>query len=153
MKISLGTAFVVMLSTSILHARLRVVVDGPQEVLAGQDFTYKVNIVNPPEEEGATVLMYYVPPKQLEYVTSENANEKRFKVNYAPDLRRVYGQGDNLSDDISFDLTLRACGSSAEEEDAPSYFIFFVCKKDGEDTEFYKRLGLKIINTDGMEVL
>ncbi len=153
MKINLGKALVVMLGATTLQAELRVAVDGPSEVIAGQDFEYKIRIANP-SEEGSTVLMYYIPPNQLECLTADNQDKQQFKVCYQPDLRRVYGEGMNLNDheDITVGLTMRACDISTEEEDVPSYFIFLVCKENGEDIELYKRLGLKIIGS-GVEVI
>ncbi len=153
MKSHLGAALFVCLITLSAHATLRVAVEGPQEVIAGQDFEYKIHIVQPPEEEDCSVLMYYIPPKQLEFIAAESPDKDLFDVRYEHDLRRIYGEGVKLNREkaISVGLTMRACESFVEEEDAPSYFMFCVFGKNGEDAELYKRKGLKILSGDCYE--
>ena len=97
---------------SAKQAALAVVVDGPSEVMAGEDFAYKVHIGNL-LEEGSAVLMYYIPPEELECLGASNADEQ-FEVCYQPDLRRVYGQGSNLTQGVTIDLMMKA-GERIEE--------------------------------------
>ena len=135
----LVSATLVMRGT--MKNELRVAIDGPSEVFVGENFEYKIHIANQSEE--ATVLMYYMPPTQLEYVDSDSTQGDLFNVHYSQDMRTIYGQGTNF--DVTVGLTMRACHSFEYEDDAPSYFIFYVCSQDGEETEVYKRQGLKIV--------
>ena len=108
---SLGIALSICFSA---HTELRVAVDGPTQVCAGQDFEYTIRVVSPPDEKNSMVLMYYVPPQQLECVETESRAPALFKVAYAPDLRRVYGQGTHLTEDepVTVSLTMKACDTS-----------------------------------------
>jgi len=136
-----------LISGSLLNAEVNVNVKGPKTVVAGEEFQYVVLIKNPPNANNEMVLMYYMPPKELEYISSETENADIFPIKYEREFNEVYGEGFDLQgdSDISVIIKLKAKEDlTFDEQVAASYFSFFVVDEEAE-AEYSQRKALVVM--------
>lgn len=135
---------------SLLYAEVIVDVKGPRTVSLGEEFQYIVLIKNPPNANNEMVLMYYVPPKEVEHISSETIeNAELFAVSYSGEYNRVYGEGFDLQegDDIRVIITVKAKEDIVLEDDkkeTASYFSFVVADEEDE-AEYSQRKALAVV--------
>lgn len=131
-----------------LKKSMQISVKGPDIVKAGEKFEYSIRLSDVSNLEKCDILFYYCPPSELTYEGLARKNSDKLSVTYSKDLKRVFGKISHTGDEneIIFSLKMNAGDNEQIREDiqTASYFIFVVCMSNGEEQEYYKRVGLHI---------
>ena len=143
-----GVAFPGQFVLSKAKKGMNITVKGPQEVQAGQKFTYVISLENVPGQESAESYFYYVHPSELALEKLEIPAPEKFNAIYTKDLKRIFGKviASKETANITFSLEMSAQDDALLKEDRQlaSYFMFIVTTPDGKEREYYKRHGLKM---------